>query len=78
MARREPNGERQLLRQTTLALIMVYMALNTWAVGDYVLHKMHQQGTESALHERLEWQEAALQAIAKKLEIPIPPPPSHR
>lgn len=73
--RREPNGEKRVLWQIAVALLSIVIAIDTWAIGDYLYHKQRQAEFESTLNERLRWQASALQAIATKLEIPIPPPP---
>jgi hypothetical protein len=85
----EANGEKRILWRFVNILVAVCAtgalllgSLNAWAVRDYLQfkdsyaqHETNRLAVEAATRERMKWQEAALSAIAMKLDIPIPPPP---
>jgi hypothetical protein len=89
MARAESNGEKRILWRFVNVLIAICATgalllgtLNAWAIRDYLEFKgqyaremSERDKAQAALQERLKWQEAALVAIAAKLEIVIPSPP---
>jgi len=73
--RETTNGEKRILRHAVGAAFALGLAVNAWAIKDYLAFKQVHQQAEAATVERLKWQEAALTAIAAKLGIAIPPPP---
>ncbi len=83
------NGEKRILWRFVNILIAVCAtgalllgALNAWAIKDYLDFKQsyarelaERARGDAQRDERQKWQEAALAAIAAKLDITIPPPP---
>ena len=83
------NGEKRVLWRFVNVLIAICAAgalllgtINGWAIKDYLDFKedhaqMERQNVSyrAAMLERMKWQETVFLAIAKKMGIPVPPPP---
>ncbi len=76
------NGEKKILWrgvEALLALLTIITTVTTtaatWAITDYLAFKHQHVMDQARQDERMRWEESTLMAIAKKLDIPIPPPP---
>jgi hypothetical protein len=88
--RAETNGEKKILWRMIEILILlvgvgaaIATSINVWAIQDHLEFKREvaarwekEAKRDSSHDERERWMSATVLAIAKKLDIPVTPPPN--